>query len=95
MEGSAAALTLQFPEKPVQRDLDSYMTVVSESHHQSTLDAVYVCVVPWSEFPIVPFRPWLLDPRDSLLQSERTQGFTADPVYGRAKCWPMLGEIKA
>ena len=27
----------------------------------------------------------LLDPRDPLLQSERTQGFTADPVYGRAE----------
>jgi hypothetical protein len=26
----------------------------------------------------------LLDPRDSLLQSERMQGFIADPVYGRA-----------
>ena len=36
----------------------------------------------------------LLDPRDPLLQSERTQGFTADPVYGRANCLPMLGEIK-
>ena len=23
----------------------------------STLDAVYVCVVPWSEFPIVPSYP--------------------------------------
>ena len=31
----------------------SYMTVVSDSHYRSTLDAVYVCVVPWSEFPIV------------------------------------------
>ena len=28
------------------------------------------------------------------LRSERTQGFAADPVYGRAKCLPMLGEIK-
>jgi hypothetical protein len=36
----------------------------------------------------------LLDPRDPLLQSERTQGFTADPVYGRAKCLPMLGSLK-
>ena len=34
--------------------LDSYVTVVSESHYQSTLDEVYVYVVPWSEFPIVP-----------------------------------------
>ena len=47
--------------------LDSYMTVVSDSHcqstldavyvydshYQSTLDAVYVYVVPCSEFPIV------------------------------------------
>ena len=24
------------------------------SHYQSTNDVVYVCVVPWSEFPIVP-----------------------------------------
>ena len=23
-----------------------------------------------------------------------TQGFTADPVYGRAKCLPMLGSLK-
>ena len=40
-----------------QRDLDSYMTVVSDSHYQFTLDAVYVYVVPWSEFPIVPSYP--------------------------------------
>ena len=36
----------------------------------------------------------LLDPRDPLLQSERTQGFAADPVYVRAKCLPMLGSLK-
>ena len=36
----------------------------------------------------------LLDPRDPLLHSERTQGFAADPDYGRAKRLPMLGEIK-
>ena len=36
----------------------------------------------------------LLDPQDPLLQSERTQGFAADPVYGRAKCLPMLGSLK-
>ena len=35
----------------------------------------------------------LLDPRDHLLHSG-TQGFTADPVYGRAKCLPMLGSLK-
>ena len=36
----------------------------------------------------------LLDPRDPLLHSERVQGFAADPVYGRAKCLPMLGSLK-
>ena len=36
----------------------------------------------------------MLDPRDPLLQSESTQGFAADPDYGRAKCLHMLGEIK-
>ena len=41
----------------MQRDLDSYMTVVSNSHYRSTLDAVYVYVVPWPEFPIVPSYP--------------------------------------
>jgi hypothetical protein len=25
---------------------------------------------------------------------ERSLGFTADPVYGRAKCLPMLGSLK-
>ena len=32
--------------------------------------------------------------RDPLLRSERTQGFTAGPVYGRARCSPMLGSLK-
>ena len=31
---------------------------------------------------------------DPLLHSERVQGFAADPVYGRAKCLPMLGSLK-
>ena len=31
-----------------------HTTHISDSHYQSTLDAVYVYVVPWSEFPIVP-----------------------------------------
>ena len=31
--------------------------VVSDSHYQSTLDAVYVCIVPWSDFPFVPSNP--------------------------------------
>ena len=43
---------------PVQRDLDSYKTFVSDSHYQATLDAVYVYLVPWSEFPIVPSYPY-------------------------------------
>jgi len=30
---------------------------VSHRHYQSTLDAIYVLVVPWSEFPIVPSCP--------------------------------------
>ena len=29
------------------------------------------------------------------VHSERTQGFAADPVYGRAKCLPMLGAFKS
>ena len=33
------------------------MTVVSDSHYQSTLDAVYAYVVSWLEFPIVPSYP--------------------------------------
>ena len=36
----------------------------------------------------------LLDPRDLLLQFESSQGFAADPVYGRAKCLPMLGSLR-
>jgi len=28
-----------------------------DSHYQYTFDAVYVYVVPWSEFPIVPSYP--------------------------------------
>jgi hypothetical protein len=48
------------------------------------------------------FRRWfrrsqgtvLLDPGDPLLHSEKMQGFAADPVYGRAKCLPMLGAFK-
>ena len=33
------------------------MDGVSDSHHQSALDAVYVYVVPWSETSIVPSYP--------------------------------------
>ena len=28
------------------------------------------------------------------LRSERKQGFSADPFYGRARCLPMLGSLK-
>ena len=41
---------LQLPHHPDPR----LPGKVSDSHYQSTLDAVYVYVVPWSEFPIVP-----------------------------------------
>ena len=34
-----------------------YMTVVSDSHYQSAIDASYVYVVPWSEFPVVHSYP--------------------------------------
>ena len=30
-------------------------------------------------------------PLDPLLRSKRTQGFAAGPVYGRARCSPMVG----
>ena len=33
------------------------------------------------------------DPRDPLLRSERTQGFAAGPVHGRARRSPMLGSF--
>ena len=45
----------------------------------------------WSNFRNT-HRAVLLDPRDPLLQSEK--GFAADPVYGRAKCLPVLGSLK-
>ena len=36
----------------------------------------------------------LLDPRDPSLRSERTQGFAAGPVYGRAKCFLCWAKSK-
>ena len=36
----------------------------------------------------------LLDPLGPLLQSERTQDFSAGPVYGRAKCLPIVRAFK-
>jgi len=37
------------------------------------------------------------DPKKSIACTEiceRTQGFTAGPVYGRARCSPMPGSLK-
>jgi len=39
------------------------------------------------DFPVI-------DPTQYLLRSERKQGFSADPFYGRARCSPMLGSFK-
>ena len=33
----------------------------------------------------------LLDPRDPLLHSERTQGFAADPVYAKGEVFAYVG----
>ena len=33
----------------------------------------------------------MLDPRDPLLQSERTQGFAADPVYVKGEVFDYVG----
>jgi len=35
-----------------------------------------------------------LDPRDPLLHSERTQGFTADPVYAKGEVFVYVGSIQ-
>ena len=32
-----------------------------------------------------------LDPRDPLLQSERTQGFAADPIYVKGEVFAYVG----
>ena len=36
----------------------------------------------------------LLDPRDPLLQSERMQGFAADPVYVKGEVFAYVGSIQ-
>ena len=36
----------------------------------------------------------LLDPRDPLLQSERTQGFAADPDYWKGEVFAYVGSIQ-
>ena len=48
-DGPAAA----DPEQLQSLWLEIARSVVHNSHHQYTHDAVYVCVVPWTEFPIV------------------------------------------
>ena len=54
-----------------------YTTVVSDSHYQSTLDAVYVYVVSWSEFPIVPSHPH----------------YPHLPQLGATRCVGFMGEL--
>ena len=57
-------------------DLDPRMAVVSDSHYQSTLDAVYVYVVPWSELPIVSSNP----------HYPQQQHCIIDRMYNRSHC---------
>jgi len=55
---SALDLVDGTPVRPqTQNPRPLYVAVVSDSRYLSTLDAVYVYVVPWSEFPIVPSYP--------------------------------------
>jgi len=55
---------------------------VYDSPYQSTLDAVYVFEVPWSDFPIIPSYPNIFSsaivglPRRPLLPSLPTQTLT-------------------
>ena len=78
-----------FPEEPIQLDLDSHMTVLFDPSYQSTLDAVYIYVVSWSEFPIVPSCPHICSamvgvPHRPLLPSLPT-------IKGR---WFLMGEVR-
>ena len=71
---------------------------VCNSSYQSTLDAVYVHVVPWSEFPIVPSYPHICSamvgvphrhfvpslPTASLYPSRLTLHFTFEWACGHA-----------
>ena len=41
--------------------------------------------------PLPPICIVLLDPRDPLLQSERMQGFAADPVYVKGEVFAYAG----
>ena len=47
----------------------------ADSHYQSTLDAVYVYVVPWTEFPIVPSYPHYQQAAASAKGCVRVRGF--------------------
>ena len=38
--------------------------------------------------------PYMLDPRDPLLHSERTQGFAADPDYWKGEVFAYVGSIQ-
>ena len=60
------------------------MPVVSVSHYQSTLDAVYVYVVPWSEFPIVTSYPHY--PHTSLWKGTSQGWGIGSRVYCRRSC---------
>ena len=56
--------------------------VVSDSHYRSTLDAVYLNLVPWSEFPIVPpypHYPHLARCHETSLPGENKVGYTCSP----------------
>ena len=61
------------------------MTVVSDSHYQSTLDVVCVYVVPWSEFPMVPSYPHYphrLRPTPVMFSSNLSDVVSGKPLRG-------------
>ena len=71
MNGMLALRKYHYPRTllrniPQQRDhtinTRDMSDIVSDSHYQSTLDAVYMHEVPWSEFPIVPSYPHYSQP---------------------------------
>jgi len=75
------------------------MTVVSASPYQTTLDAVYVCVVPWSEFPIVPSDPHICSamvgvPHRPLLPSLPTSSGADGSRQNRLKGGPQMGSLE-
>ena len=56
---------------------------VSDSRYQSTLDAVYVYVVPWSEFTIVPSYPHYTQPARVFSLEARFQSSVGTNLYIR------------